>query len=626
MAKTRDDDTPRKSPKAASTLVWGLLLLVMVGLGGFGVTNFGGGVSNIGTVGERAMSTSDYARALRAQINAVGQQLGMQLNMEQARAFGIDQQALQGLIARTALDGEAARLGVSVGDARVADQIAGMPAFQGAAGNFDKETYRFVLQQNGMTEAEFEKRLRDDSARSILQGAVTGALTVPPVMLDKIYAYAGEKRDFSALVLTEADLPNPLAAPTADQLAQLYKDSPDLFKTPELRRITYAALLPDDLAASQPADPAAVQALYDARKDQYQVPEKRLVERLVFPSDAEAQAARARLDAGESFDTLIKERNLTPEAIDLGDVTRQDLGAAGDAVFALTAPGVVGPITSDLGPALFRMNAILPAQNTTLDEARPELEKEVKLEAAKKFIADRTEAVDELFASGGTLEDGAKEQGMVLKTIDFDANAPDQTGIAAYGEFRTAAGAAAVGDYPTAIATPDGGLFALRLDQVIPPAVIPFDQAQDKLAKAWHDQALDAALRARAAEIKTAVDGGARLESFGITSATRGLARGARVTNLTGAPNDLGTTIFTLKPNETTVATAPGFVAVVQLNAITPAPTTGPEADAGRDDIAQNLRQSLTGDSFDLYTNALTQAAGINLNQSAIAAVQAQTN
>jgi peptidyl-prolyl cis-trans isomerase D len=38
------------------------------------------------------------------------------------------------------------------------------------------------------------------------------------------------------------------------------------------------------------------------------MPERRLVERLVYPDQAAADAARARLDAGESFETLVADR------------------------------------------------------------------------------------------------------------------------------------------------------------------------------------------------------------------------------------------------------------------------------------------------------------------------------
>ena len=92
------------------------------------------------------------------------------------------------------------------------------------------------------------------------------------------------------------------------------------------------------------------------------------------------------------FETLVQDRGLSLTDIDLGDVSKIDLAEAGDAVFALTEPGVVGPLTSTLGPALFRMNAILPAQNITLAEVRDTLKAELQTKAAVDAVADRPKA------------------------------------------------------------------------------------------------------------------------------------------------------------------------------------------------------------------------------------------
>ena len=69
-----------------------------------------------------------------------------------------------------------------------------------------------------------------------------------------------------------------------------------------------------------------------------------------------------------------------------------------------------------------------------------------------------------------------------------------------------------------------------------------------------------------------------------------------------------------------------GFTALVQLDAVIPAEATGPDADALRDAIAIQAEQSIAQDAFSLFTNALTNEAGITLDQTAINAVNAQFN
>ncbi len=242
MAKAPTPDQPRKKMKIGNLFVWIILVLVMIGLGGFGVTNFGGGLTSIGRVGDRDIEMTDYARALRQEMDAISAQFGQPITFAQAQAFGLDQRVLQTVITRTALDNEADRIGISAGDATIAAEITAMNAFQGTAGSFDRDTYRFTLERNNLTEAQFEAGIRSDVARSILQGAIVGGFTAPPAVVDRLSAWAGERRGFSLLSLTEADLTTPIVAPTDADLQAYYDANIDRFTRPEAKRITYVAL------------------------------------------------------------------------------------------------------------------------------------------------------------------------------------------------------------------------------------------------------------------------------------------------------------------------------------------------------------------------------------------------
>ncbi len=160
MSKTprshSDDDEKRQPGKGGKTAAWILTILLVIGLGGFGVTNFGGSVTSIGSVGDTRITTQDYARSVQQEVAAFSAQVGTQIGITEALAFGLDRQALSTIVTRTALDNEAARLGLSIGDASVAAEVMKNAAFQGASGSFDRETYRFVLGQQGWNEADFE--------------------------------------------------------------------------------------------------------------------------------------------------------------------------------------------------------------------------------------------------------------------------------------------------------------------------------------------------------------------------------------------------------------------------------------------------------------------------------------
>jgi len=620
MAKptTDPDETVRKKNKGASMVVWGLMALLVLGLGGFGVTNFGGGTTSIGSVGGRDIEANDYARALQQELNALSAQFKTQLTLKQAQALGLDAQVRQQLISSAALDNENDRVGISAGDARVAKEIKAMPAFS-RAGGFSREAYKYALDRNNLTEAQFETRLRADLVRSLLQGAVSGGFAAPTQLTNTLYGYISERRSFSQLRLSEADLKTLPLDPTEQELKAYYSANIADFTAPEARRITYAALLPEDITSKMQVDEAALRKMYDDRKSEFQQPERRLVERLVFLDEAAAAAAKVRLDAGSSFESLVAERGLKLSDIDLGDVSKADLGAAGPSLFALTKPGIVGPFASDLGPALFRMNGILAAQTTTFEEARADLTAELAADTARRAIDDQISSLDDRLAGGATLEDLAKESDMKLGSIDMTPQTNE--GMAAYPAFRKAADAVKEGDFPAILTLSEGGIFALRLDAVIPPTPIPFDKAHDDVDTAWRSATLTKALTERAITIKSEIEGGASLGAYGIVDVTGDIARSSK---LEGVPADLVTQIFTMSPGQIRVVDEGDYVALIRLDSVTPGATTGQDADALKNAIAAQAQQALGQDAFQLFTGALVSSAGITLNNAAISAVHTQ--
>ncbi|MDH2325933.1 SurA N-terminal domain-containing protein [Cereibacter sp. SYSU M97828] len=601
-----------KKSKTMSVVVWGIVGVMVVG--GFGMTGLGGTVTSIGSVGSQKIDTNTYARALQQELQNISQQTGQPMTLAQARQFGLDQQVRQRLISAAALADEADRIGLSVGDATLAQEIRGNRAFSGTAGQFDRDTYAMVLRQNGLTEATFEDSLRTDIARGLLVGATAGGFTAPAALTDTLYNYIGERRGFSLLRLTEADLAEPIAAPTDADLQAFYDAHIADFTAPEARRVTYAALIPEELAPTLPVEDAALRALYDQRIDEFVQPERRLVERLVFPDQAAAEAAKARIDAGESFETIVAERGLELMDVDMGDVAPADLGEAGDAVFALADPGVVGPFNSNLGPALFRMNGVLAAHEVTFDEAREDLATEYQLDTARREIGARVQEFEDALADGATIED-LGGMGMRVATVDVSDATEDQ--IAGYPAFRNAANEAQQGDFPEIFQLDDGGLAALRLDEIVPPAPIPLDDVRDRVTEGWRSEKLHAALAARAAEAQA--DG--NLGAYGLVDVTQQIARDGTVA---GAPDTLIPTLFTMEPNEVRTIEGPEFVGVVRLDSIQPAATDGEAAAALKGAISAQAEDSLANDAQALFTQAVADQAGIRLDQAAIDAVHAQ--
>ncbi|QFU08868.1 Peptidyl-prolyl cis-trans isomerase D [Rhodobacteraceae bacterium THAF1] len=615
----------KKNP-IAKGLVWIILLLLIVGLAGFGATNFGGSTRVVATVGDTEIDVDRYARALQNELRRLEQQTGRRIPMSEARQAGINTIVLQRLIATAALEDEAAALGLSVGDAEVARSVQDMAAFQGIDGSFDREAYRFALQNAGLSIAEFEEQLRGETSRAILQGALVAGIAPPDTFVDTLYDYAREQRDLTLVRFTEDDLDGELAEPTDADLQAYYDANPDAFTLPERKAVTYAWLSPEMMTDTVDVPEDDVRALYDARSDDYDRPERRLVERLVFPNEEAAQTAADAIEAGDTtFDALVEERGLSLSDIDLGDVAQSDLStAAAEAVFALDDPGIAGPAQSSLGPALYRVNAILSAQQTPFEDVREELRVEAAIAAARRATENQLDPAEDLLAGGATLEDLAAETEFELgKTVwAADEAGEDDGAIDAYTAFRDLAASTEPGDFPELAELADGGLVALRVDEVLAPELQPLDAVRDQVVEGWRAQALRDALTTQAeAALEDLQSGTAVSELAGTVSTETEITRDAF---LEDTPDALVTEAFALEEGAATVLTGDAAALLVRVDAITVPSGVSDEAQAIKEGVRTAAGQGIAADITSAFTASIETQKGISINQAAVNAVMSQ--
>ncbi len=603
----------------SKTFVWILMGLLMLGLAGFGAVNLSGTVRTVAQVGDEVVPINAYVRELQREIRAVEAQTGQALQMSQAQELGLGQLALSRLTALAALNNEVAQLGVSIGDENLQKEIVAIPAFQGVDGNFDRETYQFQLEQAGMTDAEFESDLRKESARTIVQGAVVGGVVMPATLSDVLTGYVGARRSFTVATLGADALTAPIAEPTDEQLQTYYDENTDRFTLPRTKRLTYAILSPEMLLDSVEVQDDALRSLYNQRIAEFQQPERRLVERLAFSDEAAAMDALAQIEVGgTTFEQLVRDRELELSDIDLGDVTREDLGEAADAVFGADLDVVVGPLPSVFGPALFRINGSLAANNIPFEDAAPDLREELAAERARRLIEAQAEDINDMLAGGATLEELAGETEMELGQIDWTRE--NEEGVAAYEGFRAAAEAVREGDFPEIGFLEDGSIFALRLNEVLPQRPEPLETARDRVAEAWVQAETGKALQDQANTVLTQLATDGDFAATGLPFRVENAL--TRTAFLDDAPVGFMTQVFEMEPGELRVVPGNDAALIVRLDKLLP-PAETDELRQMKAALEVQMNQALAQNIFDAYVRDAQTRARPVIDQRALNAVQA---
>ena len=300
----------------------------------------------------------------------------------------------------------------------------------------------------------------------------------------------------------------------------------------------------------------------------------------------------------------------------MGDVGRLQLDAAGEEVFGAEVGSVVGPLPTVLGPALFRVNGVLAAQNTTFEDARADLQDELATAGAVRAVEARAQDLDDQLAGGVTLEQLADETKMTLGALEWTVETSE--GIAAYADFREAAATLSEGDFPQISQLDDGGIFAMRLDKSLEERPNPFDAAKADVTAAWTAEKLVAALTAKAEAISETLDGDASFEAAGLTAVIE--TDQSRSAYVEGTPAEFMTTVFDMAPGDVTVVPGDAAVVILRLEAITSA-AEGPENAALVAGLAEQVDQTLAQDVLSIYTDSILATIPPQINQQALQAV-----
>jgi len=496
--------TMRKYSKSWVSSIFLGLLGLSFGVWGIADIFKGNTDTSVATVGGVTIPSELYQRDYNNTLKNQTGPDGRQMQPEMARTLGIPQKVLQGMISRVALDNEVKRLGLTTSDGPVVQQIRAVRGFAGPLGSFDHNTFLRIIGDRGYTEQGFLDLVRADLTRSQLLDAAGAGFALPSGYVTALFSYLNEVRAAEYVVLPPAAA-GEVQAPTDAQLTAFIKSHPNQFSTPEYREVDYAEVGPADLAAQTKPTDAQLKQQFELMKDDprfgMNVPEKRDVEQITFPNESDAQAAKAKIDAGTSFENAAKEIGKSVD--NLGTVTKDDLAGRGPAVFALADGGVTAPQKNLSGWVLLHVTKITPGVHKTFDDVKADIEKNVSAQLAQAKLNDIANAYTDANSGGLTLEQAAKKVGMKsvhLAAVDANGLAPDgsKTPAADDPELLKQIFAAEVGEDGDPFPTKSGALYVVKVNGQIPPKLKSLDQVRVDAAAQWTAEQRRQALVAKA--------------------------------------------------------------------------------------------------------------------------------
>ena len=384
-----------------------ILGLIAVTFALFGLESYmsgdrsGGVVAEVGDVG---ISSDEFTREIQAQSDRMREAMGPAFDPSVTASAEFRKQVLDGLIERKVMLVEAQKLKLVAPDTHLTAVLGQIPAFQ-QDGKFSRERYEAVLRQNGRTPAQFENELRQAFMLEAMGSSVSLAVFPSQTSVTQLARLIAQQREISWVDLAPAMVAQDVKVTPVD-VERRYADNRAEFTEPEQIRAEYIVLDIAAVAAGITVSDQAVAAYYQANAAQFGQPELRSASHILIAADKSADAgarAQAKAKATELYRILQKEPGrfaelARAESQDPGSAQQGgNLGSFGrgmmvkpfeDAVFGMKPGDIRGPVESDFGFHIIRLDGIESARMAPLAEVKPMVVEALRKQQAQSRFAD----------------------------------------------------------------------------------------------------------------------------------------------------------------------------------------------------------------------------------------------
>ncbi|MFN3945665.1 MAG: SurA N-terminal domain-containing protein [Allosphingosinicella sp.] len=417
---SRSSRSPLKSFVMMGILGIALIALVVTGFGtgGMGGLTPGASAEELARVeGDRVIEPEVADLVNRQFRQAQQQQPG--LDMATFLDAGAFDEVLRQVIAGRALTSFGRDQGLAVTDRMIDQVIVQIPAFRNFAGQFDDAAFREILRRENITEQQLRRDIADQLMQRQMLAPIGGAATAPQGVALQLASARLEQRRGSIGIVPSGAFAEGIA-PTDEEVANHYRQNQARYTVPERRVVRYAMIGREQVANQTRATDQEIEAFYRENAATYGGSETRNLSHVVLRDEAAARAFAARLREGMSFQQAAQQAGFSAADIAFPNQTRQAFAnvtspAVADAAFSAAQGAVAGPIRSELGFHVVRVDALNQTGARPLAAVREEIREQVEQRKLQDALAGLVGRVEDRLAEGANFTEVARAEGLSIQ-------------------------------------------------------------------------------------------------------------------------------------------------------------------------------------------------------------------
>jgi peptidyl-prolyl cis-trans isomerase D len=611
-------------------IVLGLIGATFVFWGGAGSFDFSGPAkTDAATVDGEEIAGADALKMWNNEQARWSRQLQMEIPAAQRQV--IQDNILDQLIIEKLLDTRLSKLNYAVSETKLAAEMHAIESFQNE-GVYDPVLAHDVLRQNGISPTEFQRSMRSELIRNQLQRGLGNSNFLTPAESRRLASLENEEREVQFVQLSADQFVG--SAPIEDAAIKTYYDAnADRFMTTEAVSLEFAELRLEQVASQVTASDADLRKVYDDNRANYVLEERRRMRHIVIPVSGDDDAAAlkkaesvlAEARAGKDFAELAKKHSSDVSARDGGEVGFVEKanfeGPIGDTLFSMKVGEVSGPVKSQFGYHILKLEEIQASEGKAFEAVRAEIDSQYRTDQANDLFGDRQEAIAERLEKGDSdLDKLATDFGLTRGAVPEFLRGGGGAPLGSNPELQQA-----VFDDSSLVQGKVGGPVFLADDRFVivkvtshrKPELKPLPAVRDEIVALLRQERGEAAAKAAAEAAVAKLEAGEKLESLaGSLNAKVEPARfvGRKDPSIAAA---LGTAIFEAprpegKPVVRTAKLDNGATALVVITRTRVADTAANPMLAAQ--LTQSLRQRVAMGDVIAYVNEAKRKAKIVKN------------
>jgi peptidyl-prolyl cis-trans isomerase D len=571
----------------------------------------------LATINGDNITTQDLQRIIQSRLRG-------SMGTDPHLVSGIANSVLDQMVLSRAVETQARRLGLQVGDQEVLQSLQAIPWLYNEGKFIGVDAYQNqIAQETGMSAAQFEAQLKQRMLFEKVRNVVTDGVEVTPAEVHEEFLRRNARAKVEYAVLDPSQFIKDVKV-TPDALDAFFKKDPARYTVPQQRRVRYVIIDPDRIRASAKLDDSELKAYYNSHLSDYRVPDRVKVAHILFkktgkrPAEVAAIEKKARdvlkqIKSGGNFAELAKKNSEDSSAQNGGEigwiVRGQTVKEFEDSAFSMNRGQVSDLIKTIYGFHIVKVEDKQTAHLQTFDEVkdqiRASLEKQ-KLAQAQEALADRM--VEELKATPNDFDGAARKLGLQpQQTPLFRYNQPVPD-LGKSDSFENLAFQLREGEVGKPISVPKGTA-VLQVAQVVPEHVPSLNEVRAQVEQDYkaEQSRLIAAQKARelSSKAKSGGDFKRLAQSEGLTvKQSKDFTQQENVDET--IPGSAFASAFTLNPGQTSdVINGGGNQAVFRVISRTRANES--DFAAQQSQIAEELLERKRSIAFELYEDNLKQ-------------------